>query len=60
MRFSQYINFSYFSATQPLIFLKYYVYFLFIFFLGGWGGGGGGWGLWGQLDFVHMIGRYAE
>ena len=22
--------------------------------------GGGGWGLWGQLNFVHMIGRYAE
>ena len=63
MRFSQYINFSYFSATQPLIFLKYYVYlfFLFIcFFLGGGGGGGGGLGLWGQLNFVHMIGRYAE
>ena len=30
------------------------------FFLGGGGGGGGGWGLWGQLNFVHMIGRYAE
>ena len=38
MRFSQYINFSYFSATQSLIFLKYYVYLLFYL------GGGGGWG----------------
>ena len=61
MRFSQYINFSYFSATQPLIFLKYYVYFFFFF----GGGGGGGWGRWGrgwmgQLNFVHMIGWYAE
>ena len=64
MRFSQYINFSYFSATQPLIFLKYYVYFFIYFFFGGGGGGGWGgggwWGLWGQLNFVHMIGRYAE
>ena len=39
MRFSQYINFSYFSATQPLIFLKYYVYLLFFFFFGGGGVG---------------------
>ena len=42
MRFSQDINFSYFSATQPLIFLKYYVYLLFFFLGGGAGGGAGG------------------
>ena len=64
MRLSQYINFSYFSATQPLIFLKDYVYLLLFFFFGGGGGGagggGGGWGWWGQLNFVHMIGWYAE
>ena len=63
MRFSQYINFSYFSATQPLIFFKYYVYLLFFyfyFFLGGGVGWGWGLGLVGQLNFVHMIGRYAE
>ena len=59
MRFSQYINFSYFSATQPLIFLKNYVNLL-LFFFGGGGLGEGGWGWSGQLNFVHMIGWYAE
>ena len=64
MKFSQYINFFYFSAIQPLIFLKQYVFFVYlilflvvvVFVLFCFFGGP----RWVQSNFAHMIGRYAK